>query len=306
MRKSGRKMSCDDCPEKEICCVGKVKTGSISRPVCVECVHLYGHDGDNQSQRRFLVEDDCRVVFCLTGKISWLISTNGRTDEYSIRAGRFGFYACPGRRCYATCSTKEGAEILQLLFPYETLAALLGDQQLPPALSNPDSEMANSGIVQEITPPMSRIVKRIMDALPHEQNSILFLQAKALELLWFFSHSRTDAREPSISSEDYKAIQKTLRILESNLEAPPSLSELAGHAGMSASKLKTLFPKLYGLPPYELLRKMRMDRAMTLLIRGEANVTEAAMEVGYSSISHFSKAFYKEFAMYPSRVRRRR
>ena len=303
-------MSCDDCPEKEICCVGKVKTGSISRPVCVECVHLHGHgDGhgaDKQSQRRFLVEDDCRVVFCLTGKISWMISTNSRTDEYSIRAGRFGFYACPGRRCYATCSTREGAEILQLLFPYKTLTALLGEKQLPPAISEPGSDMANSGIVQEITPPMNRIVKRIMDALQYEPNSILFLQAKALELLWFFNHSRIDSGKPSISGEDYKAIQKTRRILENNLESPPSLPELAGQVGMSASKLKNLFPKLYGLPPYELLRKMRMEKAMTLLTRGGANVTEAAMEVGYSSISHFSKAFYKEFAIYPSQVRLRR
>ena len=34
-----------------------------------------------------------------------------------------------------------------------------------------------------------------------------------------------------------------------------------------------------------------MERAAELLLGGRHNVTEAAMEVGYSSLSHFSKAF---------------
>jgi AraC-like DNA-binding protein len=34
-----------------------------------------------------------------------------------------------------------------------------------------------------------------------------------------------------------------------------------------------------------------VERAAELLLAGRHNVTEAAMEVGYSSLSHFSKAF---------------
>jgi AraC-like DNA-binding protein len=80
---------------------------------------------------------------------------------------------------------------------------------------------------------------------------------------------------------------------------------LAAEIGMSASKLKTLFPRIFGQPPYVYLRQLRMEKAMTLLVDGGVNVTEAAMEVGYSNISYFSKAFYKQFGMYPSHVRRR-
>ena len=44
---------------------------------------------------------------------------------------------------------------------------------------------------------------------------------------------------------------------------------------------------------------MRMKRAAGLLRGGRFNVTEAAMEVGYSSLSHFSLAFHEHFGCCP-------
>jgi methylphosphotriester-DNA--protein-cysteine methyltransferase len=39
------------------------------------------------------------------------------------------------------------------------------------------------------------------------------------------------------------------------------------------------------------LRELRLERAAQLLRSGRCNVTEAALEVGYNSMSHFSQAF---------------
>jgi AraC-like DNA-binding protein len=47
------------------------------------------------------------------------------------------------------------------------------------------------------------------------------------------------------------------------------------------------------------LRKVRMERAAELLRSGKFNVTEAALEVGYNSLSHFSKAFCDTFGCCP-------
>ena len=46
-------------------------------------------------------------------------------------------------------------------------------------------------------------------------------------------------------------------------------------------------------------RKLRLERAAELLKAGRHNVTEAAMEVGYSSNSHFSQAFHEMFKCCP-------
>jgi AraC-like DNA-binding protein len=42
-----------------------------------------------------------------------------------------------------------------------------------------------------------------------------------------------------------------------------------------------------------------MERAAELLKSGEYNVTEAATEVGYNSLSHFSAAFHETFGSCP-------
>jgi AraC-like DNA-binding protein len=52
------------------------------------------------------------------------------------------------------------------------------------------------------------------------------------------------------------------------------------------------------IPQY--LRKLRMERAAELLKSGKYNVTEAALEVGYSSLSHFSQAFCQSMGCCPA------
>jgi AraC-like DNA-binding protein len=47
------------------------------------------------------------------------------------------------------------------------------------------------------------------------------------------------------------------------------------------------------------LRNLRLEHAAMLLKSGKFNVTEAAMEVGYSSLSHFSKVFSEMFHVCP-------
>jgi AraC-like DNA-binding protein len=47
------------------------------------------------------------------------------------------------------------------------------------------------------------------------------------------------------------------------------------------------------------LGNLRLERAAELLRSGRLNVTEAATAVGYSSLSHFSKAFAEMFGVSP-------
>jgi AraC-like DNA-binding protein len=49
----------------------------------------------------------------------------------------------------------------------------------------------------------------------------------------------------------------------------------------------------------QFLRQRRLERAGELLRSGRRNVTEAALEVGYSSLSHFSQAFREHFGCCP-------
>ena len=66
---------------------------------------------------------------------------------------------------------------------------------------------------------------------------------------------------------------------------------LARTACMSAGHFSRSFRAAYGETPYSYLMTRRIERAMTLLRRGDLSVTEVCFEVGCSSLGTFSTRF---------------
>ena len=74
---------------------------------------------------------------------------------------------------------------------------------------------------------------------------------------------------------------------------------LAAEVGCGAFHLSRSFSLHVGQTVPQYLRQLRLERAAQLLREGRCNVTEAAMTVGYSSLSHFSKAFWEAYGCCP-------
>jgi AraC-like DNA-binding protein len=94
-------------------------------------------------------------------------------------------------------------------------------------------------------------------------------------------------------------VEKAKLILKERMELPPSLEELAKLVNCSSFYLSRQFTQSGGLTMQQYLRQVRMERAAELLRSGQCNVTEAALEVGYNSLSHFSSAFHETFGCCP-------
>jgi AraC-like DNA-binding protein len=88
-------------------------------------------------------------------------------------------------------------------------------------------------------------------------------------------------------------------ILQERLHEPPSLEELSRLVHCSPFYLSRLFTQEGGVTMQQFLRRARMERAAELLRTGQCNVTEAALEVGYNSLSHFSTTFHETFGCCP-------
>ncbi len=94
-------------------------------------------------------------------------------------------------------------------------------------------------------------------------------------------------------------VEKAKLILHERMQEPPSLDELARLVNCSPFYLSRQFASSGGLTMQQFLRQVRMERAAELLRTGKCNVTEAAMAVGYNSLSHFSSAFHELFGCCP-------
>ena len=85
---------------------------------------------------------------------------------------------------------------------------------------------------------------------------------------------------------------------------PLDVEALARGAHMSAGHLSREFRSAFGESPYSYLMTRRIERAMTLLRRGEVSVTEVCFAVGCSSLGTFSSRFTELVGMPPSAYRR--
>src|SRR6476661_6588502 len=85
---------------------------------------------------------------------------------------------------------------------------------------------------------------------------------------------------------------------------PLDVEALARGVHLSAGHLSREFRAAYGESPYSYLMTRRIERAMTLLRRGDMSVTEVCFAVGCSSLGTFSTRFSELVGMSPSTYRK--
>ncbi len=247
------------------------------------------------------------MVFCRTGGVGCKIQGNRRLSAISLVAGQYVFYRCDcGCDHHCEHALENGTQVVQLQYRWTDLKFFLDDHPFSFGFSRLMENRIRVLPIRPIPAAINPIIDQLSEYDETSRHGDLFVAAKALELLYHFLHTDPATDDGWLHAGDRQAIQKAKDILESRMHAPPTLRQLASQVGMSASKFKQLFPRVCGSPPYTYLREIRMEKAMEMIHQGQYNITEVAMAVGYSSISHFTKTFADRFGMKPSQIRRYR
>jgi AraC-like DNA-binding protein len=126
--------------------------------------------------------------------------------------------------------------------------------------------------------------------------------AKTLEVLAHTVFNRDEPNELFCHKhhrQNQDRVERARYLLERDLENPPSLEMLADDVGCSTFHLSRIFAAQTGVSIPKYLRTRRIERAAELLLAGRMNVTEAAMAVGYASLSAFNKAFVEQMGCCP-------
>ena len=155
-----------------------------------------------------------------------------------------------------------------------------------------------------ITPLMQVALHQIFNCPYHGLTRRLYLESRALELIAYkleqlvWTENRIN-KKFVLRSSDIERIHHARELLIRDLENPPKLLELSRAVGLSHTKLNFCFREMYGTTLFGYLHSMRLNKAKLLLDEGKTNVSEAAFSVGYSSPSHFIKAFKRQFGIAP-------
>ncbi|QPB42036.1 cupin domain-containing protein [Rodentibacter haemolyticus] len=82
------------------------------------------------------------------------------------------------------------------------------------------------------------------------------------------------------------------------------IEQLAKLAAMSRANFIRVFQQQLGMSPGKFLTKVRLDLAAFLLKQSQQSILAIALEVGYQSEAHFSKAFKNVYQLSPSQYRK--
>lgn len=123
--------------------------------------------------------------------------------------------------------------------------------------------------------------------------------------LWVRSHflCHLEGRSGLRDSPGDRLIRHACRLVEEELESPPSRAKTATTLGISESTLARLFHEELGMSYREFVLRARMAHAQRLLLRPEKSVSEVAQDVGYFYTSAFSRAFTRVCGVSPTEYR---
>jgi DNA-binding response OmpR family regulator len=110
-----------------------------------------------------------------------------------------------------------------------------------------------------------------------------------------------EIEEINITPVDKKFLEKAVTLITKHIsDLSFGVEILADNMAMSRSLLFKKISSLTGESPIELIRRVRLEKAAKLIESNGGNISEIALEVGFSNPSYFSECFRKQFGIAPS------
>lgn len=244
------------------------------------------------------------VELCLNLAGRAIVRDGQQTSEFGTQTLAFYYQGEP-----SLTATRDEGELHQFItveFAPEFLARHLSEKvdSLHPIVRSVVRREAKASAISAVQR-MATSFLSVIETLRHPPvfapAQAIWFQSKAVELAAqvFFQPPEGELFCTRAQRAARERVERVRVILRERLADPPQLEELGKMVGCSFFYLSRLFSQEAGMTIQQYIRRVRMDRAAELLRTGKCNVTEAALEVGYNSLSHFSSTFHETFGCCP-------
>lgn len=145
--------------------------------------------------------------------------------------------------------------------------------------------------------------KKYLDKPNYVTEELLMIKLK--ELLYILSQKKSFTY--FMQQINFNAIKNNTHFrntIFSNIYNPINIEELSFLCNMSLSTFQRNFKKVYKTTPTKYIESQRMKKARLLLAESEDSISNICYQIGYTSLSHFSKKFKKEHTISPSTYRK--
>ncbi|MDF2661920.1 MAG: AraC family transcriptional regulator [Paenibacillus sp.] len=256
------------------------------------------------------------ILYCFSGEAVQLIGTN----EMTLRSGDWMLIKSGVRH-----RTENRSDTPYAFF---NIHFDVDDPSLRKRLTAADNRaLVHSDAAAAGLPEIVRRVERLMAAkLTNDANGMsahraalafdplhkLELQAAILLIVSTLAEHRTrpapESSKPRFSvaslleTDMAHVIEERLRRIAAT-DTDDSIARIAHDLHLSRSQCTKLFTKVYGIPPRRYLSELVVSRAKRLLVTTNRSIETIALELGFQSVSHFSRQFRRWTGVSPMQYR---
>jgi AraC family transcriptional regulator len=154
---------------------------------------------------------------------------------------------------------------------------------------------------------LHRLESRCEDPIEHfwADETTLQLVADVLEFAFDKHGSPPETRRIATNVDHAEKTEDAKEFLAARMTERITLDEIAREVGASPFNFARMFRRQTGLPVHRYLTLLRLGASLERLAESHIDLTILALELGFSSHSHFTDVFRREFGETPSAFRRK-
>lgn len=179
------------------------------------------------------------------------------------------------------------------------LAQIMLEAQIPFKPAHKDRKGVAVG---KLTPDMISAFIRLMNLLNTPQDIAVLAPLIIKEIFYRLLISPQGERLKQIITMGTTGhrIIRAIDWIKHNFTESLSIEELAKSMGMSVSSFHQHFRDITNMSPLQYQKSMRLTEARRLLLTESRDISSASLQVGYESLSQFSREYKRFFGMPPS------
>jgi len=152
---------------------------------------------------------------------------------------------------------------------------------------------------------VQRLERQADEPLEHLYADVTALQlvADILESAFEKHGSPVSTKRKSTKTDHAEKAEAAKSFLAARLSKPVLLTEVAREVGSSPFNFARIFQQQTGIPVHRYLPLLRLRVSLERLSDADEDLTTLALDLGFSSHSHFTSVFKDEFGVTPSEIR---
>ncbi|MFV0431863.1 MAG: AraC family transcriptional regulator N-terminal domain-containing protein [Alphaproteobacteria bacterium] len=184
-------------------------------------------------------------------------------------------------------------------FELKKLSGLI-DKAFPHGV--PQTSKTRSIYIDKSNPQVIASAIRLMEVMAQEDADLLApLVVDEILIRLLRSSFGPAIAQIGLADSHVQRVMRVLTWLEENFAQAVKVDDLAEMAAMSLSSFHNHFKNVTSMSPLQYQKTMRLYAARNLMTTQMYDVSQASLEVGYGSLSQFSREYSREFGISPSK-----